>query len=349
MSRSRLRLAAALLLLAASAVLARPAPAPGDSSRDAGDGGEARDVEPLARALGPLGPVRALVSSALWSRLLHDQMTGDAEEASALARALLALHPGLATVREYLAGQLLVTEAPRAPDRARHDALVATGLALFEEGLARPGGAALRAPFGRTLAVQSMVDSRFAAAAEPVLGEMPEERALRELLASGPRGFDRWLAANLAVEQGLAAWRLDGDRAAVHRALQLARELLPRNEDEALAAGVVSLETEPREILERAARLVAPLHDALGAAAPPPRPAPEDPAPQGVPQDAPQDAPHGGPHDPSAPDATPGDGAGPRGIAPGAPPPSGAPPGAPLDVPPDAPQDAGLSPDASPR
>jgi hypothetical protein len=264
-NRASLRLAAALLLLAASALLARAMPSPTGDER-AGDEG----VEPLARALQPLGPVRALVSSALWVQLLHGQMQGDVEAAATLSRALLALHPGLTTVREYLAGQLLVTEAPRAPDRARHDALVDTGLQLFTDGLQLPGGAALHAPFGRTLAVQCMpgVDDRFPAAAEMWLGEPAEDRALTELLASGPRGFDRWLAANLVVQRGLHAWTADGDRAAAERDLALARELLPADDAEAAASGIDTTDASPREIEERAGRLLAPLEEALQLAMP---------------------------------------------------------------------------------
>jgi len=267
-NRRALQLAAALLLLAASALLAHAAPSftqPGGDTPAFGvstvDG--ARDDEPLALALRPLGPVRALISSALWVRLLHDQMQGDSDEAAVIARALLALHPGLTTVREYLAGQLLVTEAQRAPDRARHEALVATGIALFEEGLELPGGERLHAPFGRTLAVQTMVDHRFAPAAERVLGEMPEERALSELLASGPHGFDRWLAANLAVERGLAAWDLDADRVAASADLELARSLLPATAAEVPASGASSPGSGADEIMERAEALLAPLQDAL--------------------------------------------------------------------------------------
>ncbi len=285
------QLVAALLLLASSAWLAHAAPSLGPSRGDAHpSGGEtravgdaARDEEPLARALQPLGPVRALISSALWVRLLHDQMSGDSDEAAALARALLTLHPALSTVREYLAGQLLVTEAPRAPDRARHDALVATGLTLFEEGLLLPGGERLHAPFGRTLAVQTMVDGLFAPAAERVLGEMPEERALRELLASGPQGFDRWLAANLALERGLLAWQLDGDRAAASRDLELARSLLPRSDADAVASGAASPGADADEIMERAAALLAPLQEALQSGQRPSRQSPSDQPPSDQP------------------------------------------------------------------
>jgi len=286
-----LKLPVALALLGASALLAdamrstsAAVSAPdgearaGDEGARAGDAGAdarhaARGDEALAAALRPLGPVRTIISSALWTQLTHGQARGDAEAAATLARALLALNPGLATVREYLAGQLLVTEAPRAPDRARHDALVATGLALFEDGLALPGGAVLHAPFGRALAVQSMsgVDDRFAAAAEAWLGEMPEERALTELLASGPVGFDRWLAGSLAVQRGLAAWLLDGDRGAAQRDLSLARSLVPADDGMAAGAG----ESSADETRERAQRLLEPLVEALRSDAPPRRPAPD--------------------------------------------------------------------------
>ncbi len=214
------------------------------------DGPRAPDVEDeaLARALMPLGPVRALVSSALWVELLHQQMRGDAERTAALSRALLAVHPGLHVVREYLAGQLIVTEAPRAPDRARHAALVAAGLQFFEDGLARDEAQGLHGALGRTLAVQPEVDPRFAAAAEAFFGDDIRDRAIDELRASRPSGLDAWLLAQLLADRGVHVLDQDADVRSAARDLSEAAGIL---------AGVSEASVEQRE------QLLVPLRQAL--------------------------------------------------------------------------------------
>jgi hypothetical protein len=155
-------------------------------------------------------------------------------------------------------------------DAARHAALVAAGLQLFEDGLALQDSPALHAAMGRTLFVQAEIDPRFTAAAERVLGEPVEERALAELLASGPVGSDALLAAELHVRRGLAAVRRDGDRDAAARELSAAAAVL--------APAIELLATAHPGIRDDAAAILAPLLDVLeGRLVPLPPSPPEGP------------------------------------------------------------------------
>jgi hypothetical protein len=201
-------------LLAAGAA-ARPSSAAGGAPR-----------EPLARSLAPLGPVKALLSSALWVALQAGHSSGDAERLVELSHALLDLHPDLDQVRAFLAGQLVVTEAPRAIGRQRHDALVRAGLTLLEEGLDRRDGTALRVELAETLVVQRFVDPAFEPVAVSHFGAPVLDVAI-ELLAGAELepGRVRLLAA-LHVERGERALSRDGDAWRARRDLQAAEEAL---------------------------------------------------------------------------------------------------------------------------
>jgi hypothetical protein len=164
-----------LALLATSAAVGRDVlPAPGTHQ------------EPLARALEPLGPVKALISSALWMGVQAGQRSGDASRVVDLSHALLDLQPDLDEVRRFLAGQLVVTEAPRAADRVRHDALVRAGLTLLEEGLERRDSSALRVELAETIVVQRFMDPAFEPVAAQHFGAPPLDVAI-ELYAGAER------------------------------------------------------------------------------------------------------------------------------------------------------------------
>ncbi len=158
--------------------------------------------EPLAAALAPLGPLKSLATSLLWARLLDEQLRGEGERVAGLGRALLELHPDLETVREYLANQLVVTEAPHAPGAARHAALVAAGLALLEQGLALRDSPRLHGALGRMLVTQRRSDPAFRAAAEAWAGDDLEIVALLHLRRSELEPLDRVLLAALLLERG---------------------------------------------------------------------------------------------------------------------------------------------------
>lgn len=181
--------------------------------------------EPLAAALAPLGPLKSLASALLWARLLDEQRHGEGERAAGLSRALLELHPDLDTVREYLAGQLVVTEAPRAPGAARHAALVTAGLALLEQGLQARESPRLHGALGRMLATQRRSDPAFRGPAEAWAGDALETVALLHLRRSELHLLDRVLLAGLLLERGARA--LDaGDAWAARRDWQEARDAL---------------------------------------------------------------------------------------------------------------------------
>lgn len=181
--------------------------------------------EPLALALAPLGPVRALVSSALWVDLLRTQSDVDSDRVTSLARALLEVHPDLEVVRIYLANQLIVTEARRAPDRARHDALVEAGLLLFEEGLQRHDSPRLRSALAWTLAAQARSDVRFAAVASRHFGVTAEDEAI-ELLQGAEDPADARARGELLVERGLSALAVREDERSARRDLDEAERAL---------------------------------------------------------------------------------------------------------------------------
>lgn len=177
--------------------------------------------EPLALLLAPLGPAKALLSSALWVAVLHEEQHGDPESLVPLSRALLELHPGLDAVREYLAGQLVVTEAARATDSARRAALVQAGLALLEEGRVRNDSPRLHAALGRLLYTQRAQDPGFEPVAAAYFGGSLLDVTI-EALARSADPEDAALRAELLVERGLAEvedaeWR--GARADLAEAL----------------------------------------------------------------------------------------------------------------------------------
>lgn len=188
------------------------------------DPGPARS-EPLAAALAPLGPAKALASSLLWARLLTAQREAQAGRTAAFGRALLELHPDLEVAREYVANQLVVTEAPRAPDTARHDLLVAAGLALLDEGLALRDSPRLHGTLGRLLVLQRDNDPRFRGAAEAWLGDELPGAALEHVRRSELSWSDRVLLAGLLLERGQASLRA-GDRWAARDDWQEARDAL---------------------------------------------------------------------------------------------------------------------------
>jgi hypothetical protein len=201
-----------LLGLAGAPLLHAPPPARGSG-------------EPLALALAPLGPVRALVSSALWVGLLRTQSDVDSDRVTAIARALLEVHPDLEVVRVYLANQLVVTEARRAPDRARHDALVEAGLQLMDEGLQRRDSPRLRSALAWTLATQARIDVRFAAVAARHFGVTAEDEAI-ELLRDTRDPGDARVRGQLLVERGLSSLTARDDERAARRDLEEAERAL---------------------------------------------------------------------------------------------------------------------------
>ena len=198
---------------------------------DAGSG--APHSEPLAAALAPLGPFKSLASSLLWAQMLTAQMEAEGQRTAALGRALLELHPDLEIAREYVANQLVVTEAPRAPDLARHDRLVANGLALLEQGLQLRDSARLHGAVGRLLVQQRVGDPAFRVAAEAWLGDDLEAVAIEHLQRSELYSPDRLALGGLLLERGEQEIR-DNDVWAARRDWQAASAALaPLHESEA--------------------------------------------------------------------------------------------------------------------
>ncbi len=183
-------LAGAVLLVSAGALFhAAPGPARASS-------------EPLALLLAPLGPVKPLLSSALWVAVLQQEQRGSPEELVPLSRALLELHPGLDAVREFLAGQLVVTEAARATDADRHDALVQAGLSLLDDGRVLSDSPRLHAALGRLIYTRRLQDPAFEPVAEAYFGGSLLDVAI-DALARSPDPDDGQLRAELLVERGL--------------------------------------------------------------------------------------------------------------------------------------------------
>ena len=181
--------------------------------------------EPLAAVLAPLGPLKSLTSSLLWAQLLAAQMEASGDRAAVLGRALLELHPDLEVAREYVANQLVVTEAPRAPDIARHDRLVVAGIALLEQGLELQDSAGLHGALGRLLIQQRNSDPAFRRAAEAHLGDDLEAVAIDQLQLSELLFSDRLMLASLLLERGERGLR-DGDLRVARRDWQAARDVL---------------------------------------------------------------------------------------------------------------------------
>ena len=183
-------------------------------------------TEPLAVALAPLGPGKAVISAALWARLLRGQTEGDSEAAESLALALLELHPDLDEVREYLAHRLIVSESRRAPDRERHRLAVIRGLQILDEGIARTDSPRLHGYLGRVLAMRPESDPWFRPVVEQYWGETPEELAIDALRRSDVPQVDAWLLADLLVERGLWALEVRADRWRARRDLAEATTVL---------------------------------------------------------------------------------------------------------------------------
>lgn len=241
-------LAAGLLCLALAVWLA-----PGVRSFDStGDGtaGDARPVmEPLARALVPLGPVRAVVSSALWMMVQRKQQDGDPDAVADLAEGLLALHPELEEVRVFLARQLVVSQAPRSPDDALHRALVARGLRMLEDGPPIRDSERLHAALGTLLALQVDMDPRFAPVAAQYFGERPEEVAISELRRARQGGRGALNLIILLVDRGLNTLRRGGDPFEAARDLEEATDVLQLfNEEDRM---VIAAELEGLKELRR--------------------------------------------------------------------------------------------------
>jgi hypothetical protein len=216
-------------------------------------GPASRSGEPLALLLAPLGPAKALLSATLWVKVLHEEQHGDPESLVPLSRALLELHPGLDGVREYLAGQLIVTEAARATDSGRHDALVQAGLSLLEDGRLRSDSPRLHAALGRLIYTQRLQDPTFQTAAEAYFGGSLLDTGI-DALARSPDVDDAALRAELLVERGLVAVRREEwrqARADLAEAQAALEPLLARPDQE--VQDLAALLSPLREALERAA------------------------------------------------------------------------------------------------
>lgn len=220
--RASFALGAALLGAAAFVPHEERAEVPGVPSSD-----DALAVaEPLAAALAPLGPLRAIVSSVLWVKLVRSELAGDSQAMSLVTEGLLAIHPDLERVREHLASDLIVNRAPQAPDGVRHRALVHRGLSMLEDGLELNDSPNLHGLIGRIVALQSRHDPRFDAAARRFFGSDPGDVAIDELrLGLDTYGSQAFLA-DLLVDRGLASWTRDEDVAAAVRDLAEAEQLI---------------------------------------------------------------------------------------------------------------------------
>jgi hypothetical protein len=183
-------------------------------------------MEPVARALVPLGPLRAVASSVLWMVLQRKQQEGDAEAVADLAEGLLVLHPDLAEVRVFLARQLVVSQAPRSPDDGRHRALVTRGLHMLEEGFERADSERLHGALGTLLTLQMDMDPRFPPVAAQYFGERPEDVAIAELRRASAGGTNALNLILLLVDRGLTTLRLGGDPVDAARDLEEATGVL---------------------------------------------------------------------------------------------------------------------------
>ena len=188
---------AGVVLVAGAGALSHSVPSPARASS-----------EPLALLLAPLGPVKPLLSAGLWVAVLHQEQHGSPEDLLPLARALLELHPGLDAVREFLAGQLVVTEAGRATDAARHDTLVQAGLSLLDDGRVLSDSPRLHAALGRLIYTRRIEDPAFEPVAEAYFGGSLLDVAIDALGHSADAEDDR-LRAELLVERGLLDLRAD--------------------------------------------------------------------------------------------------------------------------------------------
>ncbi|MDG2148391.1 MAG: hypothetical protein P8N09_02590 [Planctomycetota bacterium] len=241
----RLSFAVGVLCLACAAWVApgvkegTPAPSPGEEALSE------PFLEPVARALAPLGPFRAVASSVLWMMVQGRQQDGDAEAVADLAEGLLLLHPGLEEVRVFLARQLVVTQAPHSPDQARHRALVARGLSMLEEGFAlsdAEDSERLHGALGTLLAIQKDADPRFSPVAAQYFGERPEDVAIAELRRARRSEVNALNLILLLVDRGLTTLRLDGDSLEANRDLEEATAVLQQFDEEERRAITPELE-----------------------------------------------------------------------------------------------------------
>ncbi|RKY17196.1 MAG: hypothetical protein DRQ55_16375 [Planctomycetota bacterium] len=248
----------ALLGVALLAAAAWVAPSSGRANEP--DSTQARAAtEPLAAALAPLGPVRALVASVLWAQLVHARTEGDLDKILLVSEGLLAMHPGLEIVREHLAAQIVLTRAPAALDDARHDALVQRGLSMLEDGIALSGSARLHGALGRLLVTQSRVDPRFNSAARRFFGADPLAVAIEELRQAADADNSSIVLADLLVDRGISAWVREGDLLGADRDLA---------EAEAIAMDLPG--PDAATVAQRIAEIRQQMRTPDGGAAPPP-------------------------------------------------------------------------------
>lgn len=244
MKRPPLSIAAGLVLLVASGWLA-----PGSQHVSDIDG-VSPAAEPLAVALAPLGPAKAVLSSVLWVQMQQQRFDGEIDSVVPLSRALLALHPGLATVREHLATRLILSDAATALDSPRYRALVLAGLALLEDGQVNGDSPQLHEAMGQLLAVQGRNDPRFWEVAFEYFGAPPEEIAIQELRqAQNPR-LATLLLADLLLDRGFEAWERNSDAYMADRDLREAQQLI-----ETVPEGEMGFAVERRILGERIAEL----------------------------------------------------------------------------------------------
>lgn len=238
MSGRRARLSIGLALLLAAAWAGQRGEPPSRLS-----------AEPLARSLAPLGPVKAILSSALWYQLLRSEVEADSERFAWTARALLELHPGLDSVREHLAVQLVTSEARRAPDLERRAALVERGLILLDEGLELSHSRRLHLTMAELLMDRRRKDPLFALTVERALGDSPEELAIEHLLSARSEDpIHAAMLASLLVERGVRSLVVDGRVGAAKRDL---------------AAALSSLTSVRASAPREAEQIVRPLRDLL--------------------------------------------------------------------------------------
>jgi hypothetical protein len=183
------------------------------------------ELEPLAAALAPLGPVKAIVAAGLWNAILRGQQLGDSERVVTLAEGLLALHPELVVVRDYLAQVLIIHQASRAPDDARRRALVMRGLAILEEGIRLSDSPRLHGVLGRMLMTQSYSSPDFRNVAREYFGTLPEEVAIDELRQAERLSHDSVLLIQLLLQRARESRELS-DYAMAERDLAEVEDLL---------------------------------------------------------------------------------------------------------------------------
>lgn len=202
--------------------------------------------EPVADMLAPLGPIKAVLSAALWVAFSDQLAEGGGDDVTALAEGLLALHPGLVRVRVHLAEQLTVNEAARAPDEARHRAYVQAGLDMLTEGLDRADDPRLHQALGRLVFERSLADPRFAQVAEASFGMSVGDIVIEELRAATrdeqAQDFDLAVLAGQLVARGLDQLERFDDTWSAGRDLHEAERVLGRVDNPGVASLVDRLD-----------------------------------------------------------------------------------------------------------